>query len=162
MLRIMIFLLMMQTIVPNAVSAQQRQLSLEANPVHGTLAYGWPSGSSRWFGVEVGFGFPQLDRTLNVGGASLIDFVHVGVFKRVEPSRNFAIDGRWQLGLAELRGCSGGLPGLFTGLSSGALVGGRRAKIGTRLTAGLIKEQSDPTTFVLNWTPLAALFSFGL
>jgi hypothetical protein len=160
-LRIITVGLALQGGFASALLGQGRQLSLEANPVQGTLGYGWPTASSRVIGVEVGFGFPQLDRTLAPDEESLIDFLHLGVFVRTEPARRWTIDGRWQIGLAELRGCSGCLPGLFTALSTGVFVGGRHAKVGARLTGGIIKEAGDPATFVLNLTPLAALFTVG-
>jgi hypothetical protein len=47
--------------------AQRRQISLEATPVHGALAYGWVS-PQRVVGLELGFGFPQIDSTLVPAG----------------------------------------------------------------------------------------------
>lgn len=161
MLRIITVVLALQVGCASELLGQGRQLSLEANPVHGTLGLGWPSGS-RLIGIQLGVGFPQLDRTLAPSDESLIDFFHLGVFVRAQPTNRVAIDGRWQIGLAELRGCSGCLPGFFTALSSGVFVGWRHAKVGARLAGGIIKEQSDPTTFVLNLTPFAVLFTFGL
>ena len=142
------------------LSAQRRQLSLELNPVHGTLGYGWNVAPTRLVGVEVGFGFPQLDRTLAPADESLIDILHVGGFVRSNPSKSVAFDGLAQLGLAELRGCSGCLPGVFTAVSGGAFFGGRHLKVGPRLTAGVIKENGDPSSFVLNLTPVAVLLSY--
>jgi hypothetical protein len=141
-------------------AAQRRQLSLEANPFHGTLGYGWAVGPDRFAGLEVAFGFPQFDQTLDPADESLIDFVHVGAFLRTHPARSVALDARAKLGLAELRGCSGCLPGVFAALSGAAFFGGRHVKVGPRLTAGVIKESRDPTTFVLNLTPLAVLLTW--
>jgi hypothetical protein len=51
----------------HGAEAQRRQISLEATPVHGALAYGWVS-PQRVVGLELGFGFPQIDRTLVPAG----------------------------------------------------------------------------------------------
>ena len=143
-----------------SAGAAQREISLEANPVHGTVGYGWATDGGRLIGVQVGFGFPQLDRTLVPGGESLIDFLHIGLFMRAQPFRSVALEGGIRTGLAELRGCSGCLPGLLTSVSGAAFWGGRHVKVGPRLTAGAIREGGEPTTFVLNLTPLAALFTY--
>lgn len=143
------------------LAAQHRQLSLELNPVHGTLGYGWAVAPTRLVGVEVGFGFPQIDRTLAPADESLIDILHVGAFVRSNPSKSVTFDGHAQLGLAELYGCSGCLPGVFTAVSGAAFFGGRHLKVGPRLTAGVIKENGDPSAFALNLTPLAVLLSYS-
>ena len=160
-MRISTLLLVLLAISAGAVRAQGRQLSLELNPVHATLGYGWATAPDRYFGLEVGFGFPELDRTLEPADESLVDFLHVGAFVRAQPTGSVALDGRVQVGLAELRGCSGCLPGAFTAVSGGAFFGGRYAKVGPRLTAGVIKEQGDPAEFVLNLTPVAALLTYS-
>lgn len=153
-------LLALLALSAGAVRAQGRQLSLEATPVHGTLGYGWATAPGRYVGLEVGFGFPQLDRTLEPTDETLMDFLHLGVFVRAQPMGAVALDGRVQAGLAELRGCSGCLPGAFTAVSGGVFFGGRYAKLGPRLTAGVIRENADPAAFVLNLTPVAALFTY--
>lgn len=141
------------------LAAQRRQVFLEFNPVHGTIGYGWALSPTRFAGVEVGLGFPQLDRTLVPSDKSFLDIAHVGAFLRANPSSAVTLDGRVQLGLAELEGCSGCLPGVFTGISGGAFFGGRRFKVGPRLTAGAMKESGDPAELVLNLTPVAAVFT---
>src|SRR5690606_7352808 len=70
-----------------------------------------------------------------------------------------AFDTRLQLGLAELNGCSGCLPGAFGGVPGGICVGGRRIKVGPRITTGAIREGSNPSDLVLNRTPVAVLFT---
>ena len=143
------------------LGAQRRQISLEINPVHATLGLGWATARDNVVGVELGFGFPQLDRTLVPDDEDLIDFAHVGAFVRSNRSRMVTFDGRAQIGLAELRGCSGCLPGLLGAVSGGVFVGGKVAKVGARLTSGIIKERNEPSTFVLNLTPIAGLFTFA-
>jgi len=143
------------------LGAQRRQLSLEVTPVHGTLSYGWSMGPDRFVGFEAGFGFPQIDRTLVPAGESFMDILHVGAFVRSDPTKSVVADGRLQVGFAELRGCSGCLPGLFTAVSGGAFLGGKHVKAGPRLTMGVIREHGDETSLVLNLTPIAALFSYA-
>lgn len=161
MTRLWTLLLPLLLLTTADLAAQRRQVFLEFNPVHGTIGYGWALSPTRFAGVEVGFGFPQLDRTLVPSDESFLDIAHVGAFLRVNPSSSVTLDGRFQLGLAELEGCSGCLPGVFTGVSGGAFFGGDRFKVGPRLTAGAMKESGDPAEFVLNLTPVAALFTYS-
>lgn len=146
--------------VAGDVRAQAREMSLEANPIHGTLGYGWVRSSGLTAGLQVGFGFPQLDRTLAPADESFLDITHLGVFLRGNPARSITLDGRIQVGLAELRGCSGCLPGVFTGASAGVFWGWRHVKVGPRITAGVINEHGDPAEFVANLTPVALLFTY--
>jgi len=161
MTRVSTLLLALLALSSADLDAQRRQLSLELNPVHGTLGYGWTVAPTRFVGVEVGFGFPQLDRTLVPASESLLDVLHLGVFVRSDPTKSVAFDSRVQVGLAELRGCSGCLPGVFTAVSGAAFLGGRYLKAGPRLTAGLIKENDDPASFVLNLTPVEILLTYA-
>lgn len=160
MTRASTFLLALLVLASADLGAQRRQLSLELNPVHGTLGYGWTVAPTRFVGVELGFGFPQLDRTLAPADESLMDVLHVGAFVRSNPAKSVTFDGHAQVGLAELRGCSGCLPGVFTAVSGAAFFGGKHLKAGPRLTAGVINEHGDPAAFVLNLTPLAVLLSY--
>lgn len=140
-------------------SAQRRELSLEANPFHGTLGYGWYRSPDRVMGIQVGFGFPQLDRTIVPDDESLLDIMHVGLFMRAKPTRSVALDGRVTIGLAELRGCSGCFPGAMAAVSGGAFWGGRNVKVGMRVTTGVVNDDRHPPEFVLNVTPVALLFT---
>ena len=160
MTRVSTFLLALLALASADLGAQRRQVSLELNPVHGTLGYGWTVAPTRFVGVELGFGFPQLDRTLAPAGGSLMDVLHVGAFVRSNPAKSLVLDGHVQAGFAELRGCSGCLPGMFTAVSGAAFLGGRHLKAGSRVTAGAIKENGDPASFVLNLTPVAVLLSY--
>lgn len=160
MTRVSTFLLALLALASADLGAQRRQLSLEMNPVHGTLGYGWTVAPTRFVGVELGFGFPQLDQTIAPAGESLMDVLHVGAFMRSDPAKSVVFDSRVQVGFAELRGCSGCLPGLFTAVSGAAFFGGRYLKAGPRLTAGVIREHDDPVSFVLNLTPVEVLLSY--
>jgi hypothetical protein len=160
MTRVSTLLLALLALAGSDLCAQHRQLSLELNPVHGTLGYGWTVAPTRFVGVEVGFGFPQLDQTIAPAGESLMDVLHVGAFVRSDPAKSVTFDGRVQAGFAELRGCSGCLPGGFTAVSGAAFFGGRYLKAGPRLTAGVIKENDDPASFVLNLRPVEVLLSY--
>jgi hypothetical protein len=161
MTRVSTLLLALLALASADLGAQRRQLSLELNPVHGTLGYGWTVAPTRFVGIEVGFGFPQLDRTLAPADESLMDVLHVGAFVRSDPAKSLTLDGRAQVGLAELRGCSGCLPGVFTAVSGAAFFGSKYLKAGPRLTAGVIREHGDATTFVLNLTPVEVLLSYA-
>ena len=160
MTRVSTLLLALLALAGSDLCAQRRQLSLEVNPVHGTLGYGWTVAPTRFVGVELGFGFPQLDRTLTPADGSLMDVLHVGAFVRSTAAKSVTLDGRVQAGFAELRGCSGCLPGGFTAVSGAAFFGGRYLKAGPRLTAGVIKENDDPASFVLNLRPVEVLLSY--
>jgi hypothetical protein len=159
--RTMLMLLVLLAAAAADVSAQRRELSLEANPIHGTLGYGWVRSPTLTIGVQAGFGFPQFDRTLMPDDESFLDITHIGVFMRARPARSIALDGRIQLGLAELRGCSGCFPGIFTGASAGVFWGGRHVKVGPRITTGVIAEHGESTEFVVNLTPVALLFTYS-
>lgn len=160
MARVHTVLLALLALASADLGAQRRQVSLELNPVHGTLGYGWTVTPARFVGVEVGFGFPQLDRTLAPADESLMDVLHVGAFVRSNSTKSVAFDSRVQVGLAELRGCSGCLPGVFTAVSGAAFFGGRYLKAGPRLTTGVIKENGDPAAFVLSLRPVEVLLSY--
>jgi hypothetical protein len=144
--------------VPAPLAGQH--YSLEANPIHGTAGYGWQRGEQTVVGVQIAFGFPQLDRKLVPDDEEdLVDFAHVGVFARYRPSNVVAVDGALRLGLAELYGCSGCLPGILSAISGGVFVGGRNVKVGARLTGGVIAEDGGGTNFVVNLTPFALLLT---
>jgi hypothetical protein len=147
---------------PVAAYAQARQLSLEANPIHGTAGYSRERSPGVYVGLEVGFGFPQLDRTLHPssGDLELLDIMHIGAFVRREPSRSVALDARIQVGLGELDGCSDCFLGLLTGVSGGAFWGGKNVKVGTRIMGGTIKEFNHPVAWVVRWTPVAGLITY--
>lgn len=153
-------LLFLHAGVATSDAAAQSQIFLEANPVHGTLGYAWPVGTETWLGITVGFGAPQIDRTLVPDDDDLLDILHLGAILRTEPTRRVATDVGLRIGLAELHGCSGCLPGVLTSVSGGAFVGGRAVKVGARITAGYIIEHGDPAAFVLNLTPFALLFTY--
>ena len=138
--------------------AQGRELSLEANPIAGTLGYGWARSPDLTIGLSFGFGFPQFDRTLAPSDESFLDIAHVGAFIRSKPARSITLDGRLQVGVAELDGCSGCFPGVFTGASGGVFWGWRRVKIGPRIAAGVMRERGA-TDFVINLTPVSLLLT---
>jgi hypothetical protein len=159
MIRIAAVLVLLLTLSAPGAGAQRRQLSLELHPIHATLGVGWATAPERTIGFEAGFGFAQLDRTLVPSEETLLDFLHLGLFLRTQPTRMLSLDARVQSGLAELRGCSGCFPGVLTALSGGLFLGGRNVKLGSRLSAGVIKEAGVPSTFVLNLRPVAVLLT---
>jgi hypothetical protein len=115
-----------------AASAEAQRFGLEVTPVHCTVSYGWPAAAGTLRGLQAGFGFPQFDRQLLPSDGELIDFLHIGGFIRSDVSRALLVDSALRIGLAELRGCSGCLPGVLAAGSTGILVGGRRLKVGLR------------------------------
>lgn len=142
---------------PGPLAAQH--YSLEANPIHATAGYGWHRGEQTVLGVQLAFGFPQLDRKLVPDDEEdLADFAHVGVFARYRPADAVTLDGALRFGLAELYGCSGCLPGVLGAISGAVFVGGRNVKVGARLTSGVIADGGG-TNFVVNLTPFALLFT---
>jgi hypothetical protein len=146
----------------DAVHGQRRQLSLEANPVHGTLGYGWARASGGMMGVELGFGFPQLDRTLEPASddGAFADIMHIGMYLRSRPTARWEIDGRAQVGFAEYNNCSGCLPGRFGGASTALFWGGRHVKVGSRLKVGVLRER-DVSHFVVSLTPIAVKLNYA-
>jgi hypothetical protein len=144
-------------------TAQRRQISLEATPVHGAIGYGWVA-SGRVTGIELGFGFPQVDRTLTPSDHDLLDIIHIGVFMRSPPARPITADGRLAVGLGELDGCSGCFPGAVLSASGGAFWGTRHVKIGPRVTTGWITEHGGTDSasgFFLYLRPVAVLFNYA-
>jgi hypothetical protein len=151
-------------------AAAQRQFSIEATPVHGSIGYGWAVSPTRFAGVEVGIGVPQIDRTLvpsrDVGGVedagpSFTNFAHIGAFLRGTPASFLTLDAGARIGLAELDGCSGCVPGAFAGATASAFVGWRRVKFGGRLLGGVIRESGRQSEWIVNLTPFALLITLG-
>src|SRR6476646_6689474 len=68
--------------------AQSRNhFAIEATPIHGTLSYARGPESDVRAGVEVGFGFPQIDLSLAPKGHEFTQIAHVGVFGRFAAAR---------------------------------------------------------------------------
>jgi hypothetical protein len=157
---------MLGTVV-REVKAQGRHLSLEATPFHGTLGMAWQRSGGALAGISIGFGFPQFDYTLvpaepdEEGDDDFLQIAHIGLFVRVAPSPFVHVDADVRLGIGELHGCSGCFPGLVYAASVSPMVGWKRLKVGPRVLAGWIKEGGDPTTGILNVTPLAARYTIS-
>lgn len=150
-------------LLPAAAPAQRNQLGLEANPFHGTLSYARQTAPGWHVGVQVGFGFPQVDRTLAPEEGDFFDLLHLGPFVRVEPSDHLAMDLGLRVGAGDLRECEASdcWPGLYTGASAAVMVGWRRFKVGPRLTAGWIDEPAHPRTGFASLSPVNFLFVHG-
>jgi hypothetical protein len=160
--RIALLALLVLAAMPGRAEGQRRQISLEATPFHGALAYGWVS-PQRVVGVELGIGFPQVDRTLVPSEHDMLDITHVGVFARTPPGRPVTFDGRLAVGVGELDGCIGCFFGGVVSASGGAFWGGRHVKIGPRVTTGWISEHGGPDSasgFFLHLRPVALLFTY--
>lgn len=141
------------------ITAQRNQLSLEANPFRGTLGYARQSAAEWHAGVSIGFGFPQVDRTLAPADGDFLDLFHLSPFVRFSPSVNAAYEAGLRLGFGDLHPCRGSdcLPGLYYGVSGAALFGWRSFKVGPRLTAGVMREGGEPATGFLGLSPVNLL-----
>lgn len=146
----------------DVAGAQTRQVSLEMTPFHGTIGYGRVKARTVT-GFELGFGFPEFDRTLEPSDHDLLDFFHLGAFVRSRPTKSVLFDGRIQLGGGELDGCSGCFPGLMLAVSGGVFVGSKRVKVGPRISAGWITEHGEAGSasgFVVNLRPVAVMLQY--
>src|SRR5690606_23376777 len=73
-MRVITVLLLFVLFGAGGAHAQRRLVSIEANPIAGTVAYGWARSPTTFYGIELGFGFPQVDRTLAPDSGSFLDF----------------------------------------------------------------------------------------
>ncbi len=154
------------------LAAQQRnEVTLEGSLVRGALGYARASSARLLLGVEIGFGFPQIDRTLvpaqdTLGSPVFEEYLHVAPFIRYRASRHFEIDAGVRGSIAHLWPCDASdcWPALFGGVYVQPMIGFRNFKIGTRLTAGVIGE-GEPDTRIRqgdNSTGVASIAPFLL
>jgi hypothetical protein len=148
------------------VSAQRSETTIEASLFSGTLGHAWHTAPRVLVGFEAGFGLPQMNLTFHparnpvAGKPNFGEILHVGTFVRTKLSERFEID-------AGVRGAAAGLwrcqvsdcwPELFYGGYVQPMIGWRRIKLGSRLTAGWITAGEDGTsegrTFIVSLTPL--------
>jgi hypothetical protein len=150
-------------LLPVPVCAQCSQLALEANPFRGTLSYARQSAPGWHVGMEVGFGFPQIDRTLFPEEGDFFDLFHLGPFLRFSPSEHASVDLGLRLGVADLHECGASdcWPGLYAGASAAFMVGWRSFRIGPRVTAGWIRESGEPTTGFVSLAPVNLLVLYS-
>jgi hypothetical protein len=156
--------------------AQRNEVTLEASVVRGALGYARHASPKVLFGFEVGFGFPQFDRTLSpkqdpdTGSPDFEEYLHIAPFVRFKANHNFEIDAGLRASIADLWPCDASdcLPAIFAGAYVQPMVGWRRIKVGARLTAGEIWEgepdsrtgQGDKSTRVVGLAPFLVRATF--
>ena len=152
--------------------AQGHEATLEGSFVRGAVGYARDVRPDVMAGIEVGFGFPQLDRTLrpeqnDQGGPDFEEYLHVGLFVRLARSEHLEVDVGLRGAVADLYECGSSdcLPVLFGGAYVQPMVGWRRLKFGPRLTAGWIREtepgEPDGSTGVVALSPFTARFTIA-
>lgn len=152
--------------VPARADAQRNEATLEASVIRGALGYAREMSPRALIGVEIGFGFPQIDRTLepatdeDTGEPDFEEYLHVALFARFRGSDRFEIDTGVRGSIADLWSstASDSWPSLFGGAYVQPMIGGRTVKVGTRLTAGWIGDSPEGgpegSTFVVGLVPI--------
>lgn len=156
--------------------AQRNEVALEASFVRGALGYARHQSPSVLLGIEIGFGFPQLDQTLspaqgpNDEGPDFEEYLHIAPFVRIKRGEHFEVDAGLRASIADLYPCGASdcWPAIFGGAYLQPMVGWRRIKIGARLTGGVIAEgppdtresQGDESTGVLSISPFLVRATF--
>jgi len=133
-----------------------RQLSLEANPFHGTIGFCTRVAPNWRLGFDAGFGFPQIDRTITPSDRDLLDFVHVGGLARYAPPGPWSADLGLRAGLAELGECQSGdcFPGAYLGISAGVFVGWPWIRFGPHLLAARVAKSGERPETAVSVAPL--------
>jgi hypothetical protein len=138
----------------------QNRFLLEANPVRGTISYARAVGDNWFVGPSVGFGFPQIDVTLSGDSTDFREYLHIGLIARREFSREHVLlEFGGRAGFADYRSCTASdcWPGVYGGPSVLVAVGGKRVKVGSRFTAGLIKSPGRDAESFASVSPLNVL-----
>lgn len=175
MIRVMLASALALALAHTPVFAQRNEVTLEAAVVRGALGYARHTSARLLLGVEVGFGFPQIDITLAPEGDSIAgdpefeEYLHVAVFARWKLDRRFEIDTGLRGSVADMWECfaSDCWPSLFGGAYVQPMFGGSRFKVGARLTAGVIGEKKatglgnyDENSWLVAVSPLLARVTF--
>ena len=149
------------------LAQRSNQLTVEASVFRGALGYARQVAPALHAGVELGFGFPQIDRTLHPDSVGDLEpefeeYLHVALLLRARPSSHFEVDLGVRGSVADVWPCrvSDCWPAGFLGGYVQPMVGWRRFKVGTRLLAGWIAEhppeRESGSTRVLALNPLIA------
>jgi hypothetical protein len=148
------------------VAAQRQEVTLEASVLRGAVGYARHTAPRTLIGIEIGFGFPQIDRTLTprkddeTGEPDFEEYLHIGLFVRHRIGSRFDVDTGLRGSIADLWSCSSSdcWPALFGGAYIQPMLGWDRVKLGMRLTAGWIGEVQEGTSgsnsFVASLNPL--------
>lgn len=156
--------LLLLTVATTAAHAQQNEVTLEASVIRGAAGYARHVSPRSLVGIELGFGFPQIDRTLRPGGVNgekpgFEEYLHLALFTRLKASPNAELDAGLRAGVADLWECTASdcWPAIFGGAYIQPMVGARRIKVGMRLTGGWIAESREggpeSSTFVVGLNP---------
>lgn len=155
-------------LVPSATSAQQparAEVTLDAQVFGGAVGYARRVSPTSMLGAEFGIALPQVVFTLQPatgadGSPELEEFLHLALFARMAPTDRLSLDVGVRGGVADLWGCtvSDCWPASMIGAYVQPMLGGRRFRIGTRLTAALVGESReggpDSSTFAVAITPV--------
>ena len=141
---------------PSPAGAQGRnQLALEATPFHGTLSYARGPIDDVRAGVEVGFGFPQIDLTLAPNRHSFVQIAHVGVFGRFATAKALQLDLGVRAGFADVSDLGADdFPDPYAAATSALVYGKGRFTFGARVSAGVAFPYGDPIIFVAGVSPI--------
>jgi hypothetical protein len=154
------------------IRAQRHQLTVEGSVFRGAVGYARHVSARSLLGVEAGFGFPQIDRTLEpprdeaTGEPGFEEYLHVAAFLRHAPGEHFEVDAGARAALADLWSCraSDCWPVPFGGGYLQPMAGWRNVKLGVRLVAGWAGEGEDAgpneNTFVVALNPLIVRATF--
>ena len=168
-MKTIISLSFLAAVLTTPLAAQRNEVTIEGSVVRGTVGYARAGSARIYLGIELGFGFPQIDRTLapapdSVGSPDFEEYLHVAPFIRYKASDRFEIDAGIRASVADLWPCDASdcWPALFGGVYLQPMIGFRKFKVGSRLTAGVIAEgkpdtrirQGDKSTAVVSISPL--------
>ena len=166
---ILLFILLL----PGALRAQN-EVTLDAGIFNGSIGYARHTSDRVLLGLELGFGFPQIDRTLEpptddaTGEPQFEEYLHVALFARWKVSPGFELDTGLRGSIGDLWPCGASdcWPSLFGGGYVQPLVGWKRFKVGARLVAGvsgddrfLGRDGVDERTFVVALSPFMARYT---
>lgn len=139
--------------VGTPAAAQRNQVTIDASVIRGTVGYARAIKPKAYAGIEIGFGFPQIDRTFHpsqdaTDGPDFEEYLHVGIFVRAAPSEHFEGDAGIRASIADLWPCDASdcWPAPFVGAYIQPMAGWQKFKVGPRLVAGWINEDQEGTT----------------
>ncbi len=169
-MKLAIFAFSLLLLSAQASFAQRNELTLEASFVRGALGYARAVRPGLRAGFELGFGFPQLDRTFvpeqdSLGSPDFEEYLHIGAFLRIAPSAHVEVDVGMRASIADLYPCGGSdcWPAGFLGIYVQPMVGWRRLKLGVRFVGGRIFEADvgdpDGSSGVVAMNPLIARYT---
>jgi hypothetical protein len=168
-----IIILLLMLALPASLPAQN-EITLDAGIFNGSVGYARHTSERVLLGVEIGFGFPQIDQTLEpptdeeTGTPQFEEYLHVGLFARWKVSRGFELDAGIRGSVTDLWPCGASdcWPALFAGGYVQPLIGWKRFKLGARLVAGIsgddrfaAPDQLEERTWVVSLSPFMARYT---